>query len=207
MSPMRTVVSIVIAACVADCGAERAQIANYAQNKMVGLTKDQVLACMGTPASKATEGATEVWSYPSGNCTVNVTMMEGKVKRMTMLVQPAARYPKTSNVSSPSRTARIEQFPCKASQPKRKGTACSWVTSWFDVSCVGSTGPTTECTPSCTCPLCAKSGHWTMWLGEVNKGYSVARTRHAEAPHQRRMTQAKSVRRASILRCGCVDRT
>jgi outer membrane protein assembly factor BamE (lipoprotein component of BamABCDE complex) len=48
---------------------------------MVGLTKEQVLACMGPPASKAT-GATEVWSYPSGNCTVNVTMMDGKVKRM-----------------------------------------------------------------------------------------------------------------------------
>ena len=49
---------------------------------LVGLTKEQVLACMGTPASKATEGATEVWSYPSGNCTTNVTMMDGKVKRM-----------------------------------------------------------------------------------------------------------------------------
>ena len=82
MSPLRAVVAVVIAACVADCGAERVQIANYAQNKMVGLTKEQVLACMGSPASKATEGATEVWSYPSGNCTVNVTMMDGKVKRM-----------------------------------------------------------------------------------------------------------------------------
>jgi len=56
-------------------------------------------------------------------------------------------------------------------------------------------------------PLCAKSGHWTMWLGEVSKAYSVAGTRRAEAHHQRRMTQAKSVRRASILRCGCADRT
>ena len=82
MSPLRTVVAAVIAACVADCGAERTQIANYAQNKMVGLTKEQVLACMGPPASKATEGAAEVWSYPSGNCTVNVSMMDGKVKRM-----------------------------------------------------------------------------------------------------------------------------
>jgi hypothetical protein len=37
-----------------------------------------------TPASKSTEGATEVWSYPSGNrfCTVNVTMIDGRVKRM-----------------------------------------------------------------------------------------------------------------------------
>src|SRR5262245_25621695 len=73
-TPLRTVVAVVVAACVADCTAERAQIANYAQNKMIGL--------MGPPASKATEGATEVWSYPSGNCTVNVTMMDGKVKRM-----------------------------------------------------------------------------------------------------------------------------
>jgi hypothetical protein len=40
ISPLRTVVAVVIAACVADCTAERVQIANYAQNKMVGLTKE-----------------------------------------------------------------------------------------------------------------------------------------------------------------------
>jgi hypothetical protein len=34
---------------------------------MVGLTKEQVLTCMGPPATKAAEGATEVWSYNSGN--------------------------------------------------------------------------------------------------------------------------------------------
>jgi hypothetical protein len=38
-----------------------------AQEKMVGLSREQVLACMGPPASKAAEGATEVWSYSSGN--------------------------------------------------------------------------------------------------------------------------------------------
>ena len=43
MSPLRTVVAVVIAACVADCAGDRAQIANYAQNKMVGLTKEAVL--------------------------------------------------------------------------------------------------------------------------------------------------------------------
>jgi hypothetical protein len=37
---------------------------------MVGLRKEQVLACMGVPASKAAEGITEVWSYNSGNGTV-----------------------------------------------------------------------------------------------------------------------------------------
>ena len=84
MSLLQAVAAVVIAACVVDCAAERTQIANYAQNKMIGLTKEQVLACMGTPTSKATEGATEVWSYPSESrfCTVNVTMMDGRVKRM-----------------------------------------------------------------------------------------------------------------------------
>lgn len=34
---------------------------------MVGMTKENVLTCMGPPGSKAAEGATEVWSYESGN--------------------------------------------------------------------------------------------------------------------------------------------
>jgi outer membrane protein assembly factor BamE (lipoprotein component of BamABCDE complex) len=111
MSTIRAVVAVVIAACMADCAIQRAQIANDAQAKMIGLTKEQVLACMGPPSSKAVEGATEVWSYSSGNgrtgvamtgnashgsfvgggvaesrfCTVNVTMIGGKVDRMNYI--------------------------------------------------------------------------------------------------------------------------
>ena len=65
MSLLQAVAAVVIAACVVDCAAERTQIANYAQNKMVGLTKEQVLACMGSPASKATEGAILIGSFDS----------------------------------------------------------------------------------------------------------------------------------------------
>jgi hypothetical protein len=36
---------------------------------MVGFKKEQVLACMGPPANRLTEGATEVWSYNSGDGT------------------------------------------------------------------------------------------------------------------------------------------
>jgi outer membrane protein assembly factor BamE (lipoprotein component of BamABCDE complex) len=68
------------------------------------MTKEQVLACMGPPVTKATEGGTEVWSYASGDgttdtlvsggrgrlsgsssqkyCTVNVTMVAGRVNRL-----------------------------------------------------------------------------------------------------------------------------
>lgn len=49
------------------CAVQRAVVARGAQEKMTGMTREQVLACMGPPATKATEGATEVWSYNSGN--------------------------------------------------------------------------------------------------------------------------------------------
>jgi hypothetical protein len=75
---------------------------------MIGMSKEQVFACMGPPASKAVEGETEVWSFNSGNgatvasasvvgqngfatgvarssnrfCIVNVTMVNGSVSRM-----------------------------------------------------------------------------------------------------------------------------
>jgi hypothetical protein len=37
---------------------------------MVGMSKEQILKCMGPPASKAAEGQTEVWGYNSGDGTV-----------------------------------------------------------------------------------------------------------------------------------------
>ena len=62
-----TIALTVAASGLAGCAIERAQVAQDAQARMVGLTKEQVLACMGPPAAKAAEGATEVWSYNSGN--------------------------------------------------------------------------------------------------------------------------------------------
>ena len=71
---MRTMqrIAVVIAFAAAaggltGCAIERAQVAHDAQSRMVGLTREQVLSCMGVPAAKAAEGATEVWSYNSGN--------------------------------------------------------------------------------------------------------------------------------------------
>jgi outer membrane protein assembly factor BamE (lipoprotein component of BamABCDE complex) len=52
---------------LAGCAFQRAEIAQDARAQMVGMSKEQVLTCMGAPASKAAEGATEVWGYGSGN--------------------------------------------------------------------------------------------------------------------------------------------
>ena len=61
---------ITIACCatvLSGCAIQRAQVAQDARAQMVGLSKEQVLGCMGPPANKAAEGQIEVWSYASGN--------------------------------------------------------------------------------------------------------------------------------------------
>jgi len=92
---------------VAACGMQQARVASDAPTLMIGLTQEQVLACMGPPASKAKEGTTEVWSYASGDggvdtmsssgqgwasgaktqaqpyCTVNIAMAAGRVSKMS----------------------------------------------------------------------------------------------------------------------------
>lgn len=66
---MKIHLSIVTAAAtaLAGCAVERAQVAESAQTKMVGLSREQVLACMGPPVNKLAEGKTEVWAYASGD--------------------------------------------------------------------------------------------------------------------------------------------
>ena len=64
-----TRLSVFMFLCVVQggCAVQRAVVAQSAQEKMVGLSKKQILACMGPPGQKAAEGATEIWSYTSGN--------------------------------------------------------------------------------------------------------------------------------------------
>jgi hypothetical protein len=84
----------IVTLCVAlgGCALERAQIAQQAQSSMIGMPKEQVLACMGPPVNKAIEGRTEVWAYStnptinldrgSGStryCNINITMNAGAV--------------------------------------------------------------------------------------------------------------------------------
>jgi hypothetical protein len=70
----------IVALCAALCGCafQRAEVAQTAQTSMIGMPKEQVLACMGAPANKATEGKTEVWGYNSGNGTTVTDASFGK---------------------------------------------------------------------------------------------------------------------------------
>jgi hypothetical protein len=64
---MRELLVAVIVVTMTGCAIERAQVAQDARTKMLGLSKEQVLACMGAPATRMAEGATEVWAYNSGD--------------------------------------------------------------------------------------------------------------------------------------------
>jgi hypothetical protein len=53
------------------CAVQRAQDAEDAKTQMVGMSKEDVFACMGPPTQKSSEGKTEIWSYPSSNGRVD----------------------------------------------------------------------------------------------------------------------------------------
>ena len=67
---MKSLVLGIAALILASCALQRAQVASAAQEQMVGMSSEEVLACMGPPAARDTEGQTEVWTYNSGGRTV-----------------------------------------------------------------------------------------------------------------------------------------
>jgi hypothetical protein len=81
---MRATLSVLTMLTLAGCAFERAQIAEDARAQMVGMTKEQVLACMGPPASRMAEGQTEVCCYRSGNGHVEVATDAQAVGSMVM---------------------------------------------------------------------------------------------------------------------------
>jgi hypothetical protein len=72
MAPRTRIIALSVAGttivlAVAGCAFQRAETASQAQATMVGMSKEKVLACMGTPVRAGKAGATEVWTYDSGD--------------------------------------------------------------------------------------------------------------------------------------------
>jgi outer membrane protein assembly factor BamE (lipoprotein component of BamABCDE complex) len=53
---MRILGIVALSAALGGCAIQRAQIAQDARAQMVGMSREQVLVCMGPPANKAAEG-------------------------------------------------------------------------------------------------------------------------------------------------------
>ncbi len=67
---MKSLALGIAALILAGCALQRAQVASAAQEQMVGMSSEEVLACMGPPELSDAEGETEVWTYHSGGRTV-----------------------------------------------------------------------------------------------------------------------------------------
>src|SRR5829696_2756532 len=92
--------TIAIVVLVSACSIQRAQVAGEAQARMVGLTKEQVLACMGPPARQAAEGTTEVWSYSSGNDHTQVSAFGQSMTNASLYGSPGLSTGTASTFSS-----------------------------------------------------------------------------------------------------------
>lgn len=93
---MRRAIVVAAVMLAGGCALQRAQLAQDARTSLVGYSKEQILACAGPPSNRASEGATEVWSYDSGGgyvtfssheaerrfCKVNLTMNASHVARV-----------------------------------------------------------------------------------------------------------------------------
>ncbi|QQR69194.1 MAG: hypothetical protein IPI58_00460 [Alphaproteobacteria bacterium] len=53
------------------CSVQRSRMAEQAQTDLVGMSKKQILSCMGVPTQKAREDDVEIWVYSSGNGRVD----------------------------------------------------------------------------------------------------------------------------------------
>jgi hypothetical protein len=74
---MRVLGIVALSVMLAGCAIQRSQVAQEAKASMVGMTKEQVFTCMGPAQTKSSEGATEIWSYPSGNGYQSSTVLAG----------------------------------------------------------------------------------------------------------------------------------
>ncbi len=108
------IIFLIFIISLSACGhLRRDDVASAAKTRMIGLSKEDVLACMGPPKKKSSEGTTDVWQYfssdgqstqdwgtfkPKGysyglsrgsyiknHCTVNVVMKDGFVKAVNYL--------------------------------------------------------------------------------------------------------------------------
>jgi hypothetical protein len=72
-------IAFVMGPLISSCSFQRAEVAQEAKDKMQGMSKQQVLVCMGAPSQRAVVGETEVWSYPSGGDTRTLSTASGSI--------------------------------------------------------------------------------------------------------------------------------
>ena len=67
-----TVVTLLFMSLILEsCAVNRAMDASQAKTDLIGMSKDQILSCMGAPVREKGTESVEVWSYDSGGSAVH----------------------------------------------------------------------------------------------------------------------------------------
>ena len=121
---------ILLAGCAAT---KRVEDPEIAQTKIVGLSEQRLLACMGAPANKAVEGNRAVWSYNSDYeqssrrfCKLELVTFFGPscVDQISPPTQPPVRVACTVKiVMNDSRVTQVNYFG-PTGEPLTHGEQC-----------------------------------------------------------------------------------
>lgn len=95
---LAVVLSAWLAGCTTYASINRSFEATAAQKKLVGMSEEKLLACMGPPTRKASSGGTDVWQYQPNDrvqvnlsidetrsCTVNVALTQRTVQSVSYI--------------------------------------------------------------------------------------------------------------------------
>ena len=105
---MKSVFAIVATlAVLAFVGAvQAAEVDQIAQQRMIGLSKKKIRACMGAPAHRVAIGSTDIWTYRSGAAAVEGFFQASGVNGMASWFAPDSGC----NVNVVMTNARVSQI-------------------------------------------------------------------------------------------------
>ena len=74
---------VALISCLSVAACSLRSPTSEAHSNLLGLTEKQILACLGAPTQKTTEGVAEVWSYVAGqSCFVKISFAYGRASHM-----------------------------------------------------------------------------------------------------------------------------
>ncbi len=74
------------------CEAQTLEVDQIAQQKMIGLSKKAIRACMGLPAKRVSISSTEIWTYATGKGEVGGFFLASGANGMARFGSPTDRF-------------------------------------------------------------------------------------------------------------------
>ena len=94
------------------CGTQETPAAEIAKPEMLGLSKQEVLTCLGQPDKRSVAGSVETWSIHFDTCRVDLTIADdGKVAAVTYNIKTVRDKGDKSTDDLPTEDEQCAQVP------------------------------------------------------------------------------------------------